>query len=249
MTLTMTAALGALMLATAFLSGIFGMAGGLILMGVLIAVLSVPEAMALHGITQMASNGWRALLWVRYVKWRSVGVYLLGCALAFAVWSIWRWVPSKPLALILLGATPFLVRLLPTNLKPDPERLSDGIIYGVGCMSLMLTTGVAGPLIDSFFLGGKLDRRQIVATKAMAQTVSHGAKLAYFGGMIADPASLDPIMAIIAILASMAGTTLARPVLERLSDVQYRRIATHLITVIAVIYLAQGGYLLLWPTP
>ena len=52
------------MVATAFLSGMFGMAGGLILIGVLLALMPVPEAMALHAVTQMASNGWRALLWL-----------------------------------------------------------------------------------------------------------------------------------------------------------------------------------------
>ena len=51
------------MVATAFLSGIFGMAGGLILMGVLLALMPVPAAMMLHGVTQLASNGWRAFLW------------------------------------------------------------------------------------------------------------------------------------------------------------------------------------------
>jgi uncharacterized membrane protein YfcA len=45
------AALGALMVATAFLSGLFGMAGGLILIGVLLAILPLPSAMVLHAIT------------------------------------------------------------------------------------------------------------------------------------------------------------------------------------------------------
>ena len=78
------AALGLLMVATAFLSGLFGMAGGLILIGVLLALLPVPEAMALHAVTQMASNGWRSLLWIKYVRWRATLTFLMGCALAFA---------------------------------------------------------------------------------------------------------------------------------------------------------------------
>src|SRR3954463_13626565 len=59
----MIAALGLLMVGTAFLSGLFGMAGGLILIGVLLALMPLPTAMVLHAITQMASNGWRAFLW------------------------------------------------------------------------------------------------------------------------------------------------------------------------------------------
>jgi putative radical SAM enzyme (TIGR03279 family) len=42
----------------------------------------------------------------------------------------------------------------------------------------------------------------------------------------------------------LLGGTLARPVLERLTDTQYRRWAGHIITTIAVIYLAQGCWLL-----
>src|SRR3546814_4824232 len=82
---------------TSFLSGIFGMAGGMVLVGVLLAVLPVPEAMALHAVTQMASNGWRAVLWWRHVRWRVVAAYLAGCAVALAVWSVWLFVPRKPL--------------------------------------------------------------------------------------------------------------------------------------------------------
>ncbi len=51
------------MVATAFLSGLFGMAGGMILIGVLLTMMPLPTAMVLHAITQMASNGWRAFLW------------------------------------------------------------------------------------------------------------------------------------------------------------------------------------------
>jgi len=245
MTAMLIAGLTGTMLATAFLSGIFGMAGGLILMGVLLALLPVPEAMALHGVTQMASNGWRGLLWIKHVRWRAVVVFLAGCAVAFVVWSFWRYVPPKPVAFLLLGISPFIVRLVPPSLKPDPERMVDGVLYGAACMTLMLLAGVTGPLMDSYFLGGRLDRRQIIATKAVCQIFGHGAKLLYFGGLVDQAAGVDPVMAVAAIAASIVGTSLARPVLERLTDTQYRRWASHIITVIAVAYLAQGSYLLL----
>ena len=82
MTPLLIAALGLLMVATAFLSGLFGMAGGLILIGVLLTLMPLPTAMVLHAITQMASNGWRAFLWRAHIRWRPVSVYLIGCALA-----------------------------------------------------------------------------------------------------------------------------------------------------------------------
>lgn len=245
MSATLMLGLVSTMVATSFLSGIFGMAGGLILMGVLLALLPLPAAMTLHAVTQMASNGWRGLLWWRHVRWRAAVTFLSGSGLAFVVWSQWRYIPSTPVAFILLGLSPFVIRLVPPGLKPDPERITHGLVYGSASMTLMLFAGVSGPLIDAYFLGRTLDRRQIVATKAACQTVSHGAKLVYFGGLVDQAASLDVLMAAAAITASMVGTSLARPVLEGLSEAQYRQWASWIIAAIATVYLVQGGYLLL----
>jgi uncharacterized membrane protein YfcA len=243
MTPLMIAALGALMVATAFLSGLFGMAGGMILIGVLLVLMPLPTAMVLHAITQMASNGWRAFLWRAHIKWRPVSVYLIGCAIALAVWSITRYVPDKPIALLLLGITPFMARLLPSDIKPNPDSIWQGSVYGSICMGLMLMTGVSGPLLDTFFLGGNFERRQIIATKATCQVASHLTKLIYFGGIIDQAATLNPVLALIAVAASMLGTTLSRRVLEAMSDQQFRRWANHLITTVAGYYLLYGGWL------
>ena len=246
MTPLMVAALGSLMVATAFLSGLFGMAGGLILIGVLLALMPLPTAMVLHAITQMASNGWRAILWRAHIRWRPVAVYLIGCALALALWSITRYVPDKPIALLLLGVTPFMARMTPAGLKPNPDSVIQGAVYGTICMGLMLMTGVSGPLMDTFFLGAKFERRAIIATKATCQIASHFAKLIYFGGIIDQAATLDPVLALVAIAASMLGTTLSRRLLEAMSDQQFRRWANRLITTVASYYIIYGGWLLLF---
>jgi uncharacterized membrane protein YfcA len=243
MTPLLISALCLTIVATSFLSGLFGMAGGMILMGILIAIMPLPAAMVLHAVTQMASNGWRALLWWRHIRWRPVGFYLLGSALALVTWSFILYVPSKPIALIFLGLTPFLL-WLPAGLKPDPESRLQAAGYGLVSMVLMLMAGVSGPLIDSFFLGGRLDRREIIASKAICQVVSHGMKLVYFGGLIVEAASLDPLLAALAIGAAMFGTTLAKRFLQMMTDTQFRTWATRLIAVIGGCCVIQGAYLL-----
>jgi len=247
MSLLLMAGVTAVMLFTAFLSGVFGMIGGLILMGVLIAVLPLPETMALHAITQMASNGWRGMLWWRQVRWRVAGVFILGSAVAFVGWALLRYTPSKPFVLICMGAAPFLVHVVPKGLKPNPESVGSGLLYGAVSMTLLLLSGVSGPLIDTFFLGGKLDRRQILATKAFCQLAGHGGKFVYFGGLVETVASVDWTMAALAVAASMAGVTLARPVLEWLSETQYRKWANVSVTCVASLYLLQGLYLVFFP--
>ena len=241
----MIAALGLLMVATAFLSGLFGMAGGLILIGVLLALMPLPSAMVLHAVTQMASNGWRAFLWRAHISWRPVSFYMIGCALALGIWSISGYVPEKPIALLLLGVTPFMARLTPRGFKPNPDSIRQGAIYGSICMGLMLMTGVSGPLMDAFFLSGKFDRRAIVATKATCQVASHFTKLVYFGGIVDQAASLELRLALVAVAASMLGTTLARCILEAMSEKQFRTWANRLITTVASYYILYGSWLLL----
>jgi uncharacterized membrane protein YfcA len=227
------------MLGTSFLSGVFGMAGGIILIGVLLVLLPVQTAMVLHAVTQIASNGWRGLLWRKHVRWAPVAAYVFGCILALSAWSLFRYVPSTPVALIFLGV------LFPANWAPNPESHAQGIVYGTACMTLMLLTGVAGPLVDQFFLGGKLDRREIVATKAMCQIISHTLKLAYFGGIIEQAGTLDPVLAVSAIIASMVGTTAAKRFLEMMSDHQYRVWANRIIATIAGYYIIHGTTMLI----
>jgi uncharacterized membrane protein YfcA len=180
------------------------------------------------------------------VRWSSAGAYILGCAIALLLWSLTRYVPSKPVALLLLGLTPFMVRLAPQNYQPNPESLKQGALYGTACMMLILLTGVAGPLVDSFFLGGKLDRREIVATKAVCQIFGHAAKLVYFGTIIDQAASLDPVVAVLAVFFSMVGTTLASKVLEAMNDQQFRSWANRIITCIAAYFVAHGIFLVIY---
>ncbi|MBV9561802.1 MAG: TSUP family transporter, partial [Bradyrhizobium sp.] len=151
----------------------------------------------------------------------------------------------KPVALLILGITPFMARLLPKDIKPNPDSVWQGAVYGSICMGLMLMTGVSGPLLDTFFLGGDFQRREIIATKATCQVASHFTKLIYFGGIIDQAATLDPLLAAIAVAASMLGTTLSRRVLEAMSDQQFRRWANRLITTVAGYYILYAGWLML----
>src|SRR5690349_18686890 len=119
---TLAAVLAGSVLATSFLSGIFGMAGGMILLGILLLALDVAPAMVLFGVTQAASNGWRTALWRRYVNWPIVGQYVVGSLLAFGLMKIIAFFPDKAMIYLGLGIMPFLADLLPHPLRMDITR-------------------------------------------------------------------------------------------------------------------------------
>src|SRR5436190_16662669 len=120
-------------LVTSFISGILGMAGGMILMGILLAVMPLPVAMMLHGITQLASNGWRALLWRREVDWRVFRGYMYGAVAMTAFFAVVKLVVGKPIALIVMGFTPFIALAFPERLHLNVERRGHSTACGIIC--------------------------------------------------------------------------------------------------------------------
>jgi uncharacterized membrane protein YfcA len=244
MTTLMALGLSVLMIGTAFLSGIFGMAGGLILIGVLLVVFPLPTAMVLHAVTQMASNGWRAILWWRHIEWKTIAFSVAGSLVSVGLWSIWLYVPDKAMALLLLGLSPFIVRAIPDKVMPRTFGPAQVAATGFVSMMLMLTAGVTGPLLDTMFLRSALERRQIIATKAACQLFSHGFKLVYFGVLIDQAGQVEPWFLAIAVASSMIGTSLGRLLLERLTDKQFRVWSNRLITALASYYVGYGLVLL-----
>jgi len=240
MTALMAAGLSLLMIGTAFLSGIFGMAGGLILIGVLLVVFPLPTAMVLHAVTQMASNGWRAALWFRHIVWKSMAFYVAGCVVSVGLWSITLYVPDKAMALLLLGLSPFIIRAIPDRILPRSFGPVQVAATGLVSMMLMLLTGVTGPLLDTMFLRSPLQRRQIIATKAACQVFGHGFKLLYFGALIEQVGQVEPWFLAIAVTSSIIGTSLGKLLLEKLSDAQFRIWSNRLITALASYYVGYG---------
>ncbi len=230
---------------TSFISGILGMAGGLILMGVLLALLPVPAAMMLHGVTQMASNGWRAWLWRREVNWRVFRENAYGALLVLAVFTIVQMSVTKPIAYLLLGATPFVNFLLPKESKLNVDTRGHSFACGVVCTAMSLLAGVAGPLLDIFFIHSAMDRKGVVATKAVSQSFGHLLKIFYFGVLLTkDPGRIEWWLAAAAVVLAVCGTTLSRKVLDNMSDAAFRKWTRATVLVTGSFYLASGLWML-----
>lgn len=239
------AILGLSVVATSFISGIFGMAGGLLLLGIFLAVLDVAPAMVLHGATQFAANGWRSVLWHRSIVWPILIGYSAATVMVFLAMRTIAWLPDKAMIYILLGLMPFATELLPTRWTPDIERRGAPLLCGAIVSVLQVLAGVAGNVVDLFFQNSRLDRRQIVATKSATQAVAHVMRVAYFGSFAEAMATPFPAWVFVAaILLAMLGTTLAGSILNRMSETDFRRYSRWIIQSIAIVFLLRGLWLL-----
>ena len=234
----------AMALLTSLVSGVFGMAGGLMLMGALAMVLPVQAALVTHGLIQLVANGWRAVLHRKHVQWRIVGFYALGSAAVALLISFISFVPSKSLLYLLLGLVPGLTWLPRRILQLDAAKPPQAVLCGVLVTGLNLLAGVAGPLLDIFFIRTEMTRHRIVATKATTQVFSHlakvivyGAPLIRLGGKGMPPAWVFAL----AVPLAMAGTVLGGRVLDRLTDKHFLAWTRYIVTGIGLIYLLQAA--------
>jgi uncharacterized protein len=231
---------------SALLSGVFGMAGGLVLMGALAFVLPVSAAFVTHGLLQIVSNGWRAVLHRQHICWPILWNYAFASvAAAILVWII-AFIPSKPILFLLLGIVPMLVWLPKNWIELDASKRSHALISGFLVTGLNLSAGVAGPLLDIFFVRTALNRHQIVATKAATQVFSHLAKIIVYGVplLTAGGGQVPPLwLFAFAIPMSMLGTTAGGWVLDRLSDANFKRWTAWIVSAIGLIYLVKAWHL------
>ena len=244
MTAASLAVLGATIVLSSFISGVFGMAGGMVLLGVLLIYFDVATGMLLFSIIQLTANGWRALHWRRFVLWPIFYGYVGGALIAFAVMRYLAFVPNKAVVYILLGLMPFSVDVLPQSVRPNIEWRGIPFLTGIFTTVLQFMAGVGGLFLDIFFNRSQLDRKTTNATKAITQTFSHVLRAAYFGSL-AGIGDLKfqywgPGMAL-----ALLGAVLAPYVLERMTDHGFRQWTRVIIYILGVVYLLRGG-LLLW---
>ena len=232
--------------ATAILSAVIGMAGGIVLLSVMLLFMDPLEAIPLHGAVQLVSNGSRTWIQRQHVErgivWRYALPLLpmgfLGLLLAQSL--------SPPVARALIGAFVLLATwgpgLLLIGAHPeDADRDRRFFALGTGVGLLNITVGATGPLIAPFFLNLGLSRHAIIGTKAACQTLGHLAKLVVFGvAGFAFLAYAAPLLTLC--LAVVAGTWVGSRLLGHVSEVWFTRLYKTVLTLIALRLVLWEGW-------
>jgi uncharacterized protein len=229
-------------LLSSFISGVFGMAGGMILLGVLLNYFDVPSAMILFSIIQLCANGWRAWQWRQYVRWPIFYKYLAGAVLSFAAMYTIKFVPNKMMVYFSLGLMPFAIEALPKQWRPNIEWRGIPFLTGVLTTVIQVLAGVGGLFLDIFFQKSMLDRKTTNATKATVQSLSHIVRIAYFG-TVTGIANVPKWALAPGIALAIAATSLAPLVIERMTDHGFRQWTRRIIFAVSIVYLFRGAML------
>jgi uncharacterized membrane protein YfcA len=180
---------------------------------------------------QLGSNVGRA--WVQrahiqwhYILWISLGALLgsvLGGRLALVL-------PARGFTLA-IGAF-----VLVTTWLPTPRALTESrtvqFIGGSIVSAIGMVVGAAGPLLAAF-VRGIPDRRQLVATHAMLNSLQHAIKIAVFAAMGFAFRDYLPLI-LLMVAAGFLGTTVGSRLLTRVPERVFRLTFRLLLSAVAL---------------
>jgi uncharacterized membrane protein YfcA len=233
--------LGATAVLTSVVSGIMGMAGGMLLLAVMLLRLEPAVAIPVHGIVQMVSNGSRAYFLRQHVHWR-------------AVWRfVWPLLPGGALGIWLLAYVPpsgsriaIGAFVLASTWRKSFFSIGKGVsaeralpVGGalVGFFSTLV--GATGPLLGPFILALDLGAQSTIATLAACQIFQHGSKVLLFGLRGFDlHGYLLPCLLLS--LCAIAGSAIGTRLLDRIPEKSFKITVKLVLTALALHQLWQG---------
>ncbi|MCE8042309.1 sulfite exporter TauE/SafE family protein [Halomonas daqingensis] len=223
---------------TSALSGIFGMAGGLLLLWFLLLLFPATAAIAVHGVIQFSANFSRAWISRRYIVWPIVLKITVGVITAAGILLVVNYTPDNATISLAIGLMPLLVWAPTSWFKLDASRTSHALGCGFTAGGLTIAAGVSGPLIDIFFIRTHMGRRQIVATKAAIQVISHFIKTIFYVSALTLSKG-EWGMVLLAAPLAVIGTGVGNYILMRMTDANFRSLSRWIVTAIGVFYFIQ----------
>jgi uncharacterized membrane protein YfcA len=233
-------------LATSVLSAVVGMAGGIVLLTIMLLYLEPLAAIPLHGVIQLVSNGSRAYIQRRHVDWALAGRYAVllipfGAAGMPVAYALPASLTKGLIGAFVLGATwrPgwLMLGTHPENTRPKLRFFALGGVVGF----LNVLIGATGPLIAPFFLNLGLTRQALVGTKAACQMLGHLAKLLLFG--IAGFAYGDwGLLLGTMSVAVVVGTWLGSRLLEKVNEQLFTWLFKGVLTLVALRLVLWEGW-------
>lgn len=220
---------------TSLITAAFGIGGGALLLAIMASLVPPAALIPVHGIVQTASNLGRALVSLRHTFWPAVPAFVGGSAIGAALGGVLVVRIPPPVVQISIGL--FIV----WSVLAKPPRAIRDWPFVIGLISSFLTMffGATGVFVATFTKSLALGRHSHVATHAVLMTVQHGIKTATFGLL---GFAFGPWIGLIAamMMAGLAGTLAGGLVLNRLSDVRFRRVLDLVLLVIAVRLVIAG---------
>ena len=229
------ATLLAVSFASSFITIAFGIGGGAVMLAVLATLLPAAAIVPVHGLVQLGSNAGRAAIMTRYMRFDLLGPFAIGALIGILLGG--SLVIQLEAGWIQMGVGLFILWSVVS--RPPAFLRRSGMITGVFSSFLTMFFGATGVFVANYTKSFKLDRHAHVATHATLMTVQHALNVVIFGLLgFAFGEWAGVIIALI--VAGLIGTYAGKLVLNRMSDVNFKRALDALLILISLRLIYQG---------
>ena len=223
---------------TSLLTAALGAGGGVLLLAMMAQFLSPLAIIPVHGAVQLGSNFGRALMTLRHIDWRALGVFLPGALMGAAIGSLV--LISLPPAIWYLTIALFILYLCWGPALPKRALNRPGIfLAGVVTTFVSLFAGASGPLVAAFIKQIHRDRLRTVATFSAAMSIQHAAKIGVFVHAGFKGQEWLGFIALM-IVSGALGTWLGLKLLHRMRDHHFQMLFNIVLSLLALRLLWQA---------
>ena len=216
---------------TAIITAVSGAGGGVLLLGLMGAVLTPLAVVPLHGAVMLPQNTFRGLLLIKNADWRFIGIVALG--------SIVGAVAAGPLAVslpetlskVLLGLGLLYLVWMP-KLKGSWNFPGKTVVLAVVTSMVSMVIGAAGVLFSAIRKRDDRAKEQILADQSFCMMVQHGLKVLVFG---AYGFAFGPYLPLLAAMVAMgmAGTLMGVYLLKRMNSIWFDHVFKLVVSILA----------------
>ncbi|MGB1563896.1 MAG: sulfite exporter TauE/SafE family protein [Sinimarinibacterium flocculans] len=231
---------------TATLSGVAGLGGGTILIGVFYALGMAPaEAVPLFAAVQFVANSSRTFAYLRHVEWHAAGWFLLAAVPAsFLVAPFVADVDADVVRLVLAGL--ILASLAPGRaaraaLPPRSAFTLAGLLNG----SVGMFVGATGLVVGRLFFRPEWRKETTIGTLALTQTLGHALRVIAYG-VVGFSAFTKPLLLASLGVAVIAGTAFGKRLNGHVSEAQFATLFKWILIVLSLKLAFDGARGLLW---
>jgi len=221
----------ALSFVTSLITATFSLGGGSLMISAMALFLPPVAVVPVHGLVQLGSNVGRAWVQRAHIQWNYIVWVTLGALLGSVFGGRLALVLPEKWLTLAIGAF-----VLVTTWLPTPRGLTDSravqFIGGSIVSAVGMVVGAAGPLLAAF-VRGIPDRRQLVATHAMLNSLQHAIKIIVFAAMGFAYGSYLPLIALM-VASGFVGTTVGSRLLTRVPERLFRLTFRLLLSAVAL---------------
>lgn len=219
---------------TSVVAGFTGMAGGVMMIALMMMILPPTLVVPLHGVVQLFSNVFRVYVLRRSVHRRTMKFFIGGAAVGGCIgYFLIREIASSEWFLAVVCALLFYTVFKPKRM-PDIKLNAVGFfLLGAFTAAIGPLVGTVGPFLAPFFVRDDFAKETIVATKGAAQATVHVIKIPIFLSLQFAYQDYVPHM-LGMIVAAYVGTWIGVRLLHRANQQLFMRIVKVTMLLIAL---------------